>query len=442
MRLRFGVVMIVVLGWSGGVASALTDEEIFRDFRFNLINPGARSLALGGAFVSLADDATAAQANPAGLSYLLKREYFIELRGVDNGTREDELQDTLPVGAEVDVLTGTAFDDARNFTFASAVFPIKKLTFGVSRQVALDNDASTLNSFTFEFTGGNPGESIVQASGSLDVKQTNYNASGGFRVTDKLAFGLSVTYARLDVDSDVSSYVFDPTGNFTGTPILEPTLDLRTVIHDEDSDVGFTIGALFRPSGAFSLGGVFRKAPKFSVVEEIAPGGQDFFGVQAALGSSFINEFNDPDSYGIGASWQHGYLTIALDIERIEYSDFVDGFVPGVNTLTGFDAVFKADDGTDYRLGGEYIFRLKSEMILAARAGVFTQADSTLRALSTGSPNEPGVFATPAAFPGRDHEIHGALGLGIGVGRQQIDVGIGLGNTANEFLVSYIFKGK
>src|SRR5262249_24548375 len=116
------------------------------------------------------------------------------------------------------------------------------------------------------------------------------------------------------------------------------------------------------------------------------------------------------------------------------------GFVPGVNTLTGFDAVFKADDGTDYRLGAEYIFRLENGKIVAARAGVFTQADSTIRAVSTGTGS--GVLATPASLPGRDREIHGALGLGIGVGRQQIDLAMDLGNSANEFLVSYIFKGK
>ena len=65
-------------------AMALTDEEIFRKFRFNFVNPGARSLALGGAFISIADDATAAQANPAGLNFLLTQEYFVETRFVDN----------------------------------------------------------------------------------------------------------------------------------------------------------------------------------------------------------------------------------------------------------------------------------------------------------------------------------------------------------------------
>ena len=37
-----------------------------------LINPGARSIALGGAFAAIADDATAALANPAGLVQIVR----------------------------------------------------------------------------------------------------------------------------------------------------------------------------------------------------------------------------------------------------------------------------------------------------------------------------------------------------------------------------------
>ena len=42
--------------------------------QFDFLNPGARSLALGSAFVGLADDATAAWVNPAGLMELTRRE--------------------------------------------------------------------------------------------------------------------------------------------------------------------------------------------------------------------------------------------------------------------------------------------------------------------------------------------------------------------------------
>jgi hypothetical protein len=44
-------------------------------------NPGARSIALGGAFAAIADDATAAFANPAGLVQILRPELSVELRG-------------------------------------------------------------------------------------------------------------------------------------------------------------------------------------------------------------------------------------------------------------------------------------------------------------------------------------------------------------------------
>src|SRR5262245_54342141 len=222
---RIPGVLLMVLVVPAAPLLALTDEEVFRDFRFNMINPGARSLALGGAFVSLADDATAAQANPAGLSYLLKREYFVELRGVDNGGSVASLQDNLPAGAQVSVVTGSQLDDAHNITFASAVFPIHKVTLAVSRQIALNNQATTLTRFDFDFTGGSPGTATLQASGALDVMQTNLNASGGFRVNDALAFGASITWARLDVTSHVESTLFDPSGNIAGTPILQPTLD-------------------------------------------------------------------------------------------------------------------------------------------------------------------------------------------------------------------------
>ena len=439
MRWRH-MILLVVFGLGTVHALALTDEEIFRDFRFNLINPGARSLALGGAFISLADDATAAQANPSGLSYLLKPEYFVELRAVDSESEAAGIRDSLPGGGNTVVVTGTNPEDVQNITFASAVFPIKRITLAFSRQVVLNTESSTLNSFAFNFGGGGPGApTTTQGSGSIDVDQVNLNASLGFRVSDRLAFGASISYARLEVKSDVQNIIFDPGGNLSGTPIIEPTLNLRTRIDDSDGAVGFSLGGIFRPSQSFSFGAVYRWAPKFTVNEEIIDG-IDIFDAIGTLGSEFPNEFNLPDSYGIGVSWRpFQRLMFALDIERIEYSDLVDGYVPGVNVLTGFDAEFTADDATDYRLGGEYVLFVKQTVPLAIRAGVFTESDNTVRALNTGTTNS---FATADSFPGRDREVHGTVGLGIGLGRQKIDLAFDFADSKNEFLVSYIFTGK
>lgn len=441
---------LIVLGLGTGSAFALTDEEIFRDFRFNLINPGARSLGLGGAFISLADDATAAQANPAGLGYLRTREFFVELRVLDSGSETTDIQDALPGGGTTTVLTGTDPEDVVSPSFASAVFPIDKVILAISRQVVLRTTNATLNSFTIAFGASGSGTSTAEGTGSIDVTQTNWNGSIGFRVNDRLAFGGSIVVGRLDVTSEVENLVFDPNGNFSGTPIIEPTLDLRTRIDDRDQAYGFNAGVLVRPKPAFSVGAVYRRTPKFTVVETIDPGvdtdgdgdfdeGIDVFNVRGVIGDEFDNQFNIPDSYGISGSWHATEKwTFAMDVERVQYSDLVDGFVPGVNVLTGFDAEFTADDATDYRLGGEYVMLARGHLPIAFRAGVFTVSDSTVRALDTGT----GAFATPASFPGRDREIHGSIGLGVGWERQQIDLGLELGNSGNQFVASYIFKGR
>src|SRR5262245_31586642 len=76
------VSVFFTLSWMLAVAPpafAQRDAEI--PIQFDFINPGARSLALAGAFIGLADDATAAATNPAGLVQLARPEISVEGRG-------------------------------------------------------------------------------------------------------------------------------------------------------------------------------------------------------------------------------------------------------------------------------------------------------------------------------------------------------------------------
>ena len=149
-------------------AAALTDEEIFRDLRFNLINPGARALAMGGAFVSLADDATAAQANPAGLATLSQSEYFAELRYIDNAAEASVIEETLPAGIDTFVATGTKTEDVLSPTFLSVVRVFKHWTLGLSYQEMLNIESSTVSTFAFTFPDS-PGAFFVEGTGSVDM---------------------------------------------------------------------------------------------------------------------------------------------------------------------------------------------------------------------------------------------------------------------------------
>ena len=60
MRTRIATLILAAgLLLPAAPAGAVTDEEVFRNFRFNFVNPGGRAVAMGGAFVGIADDATA-----------------------------------------------------------------------------------------------------------------------------------------------------------------------------------------------------------------------------------------------------------------------------------------------------------------------------------------------------------------------------------------------
>jgi len=433
-----------------GPGWALTDEEIFRDFRFNLINPGARSLALGGAFIALADDATAAQANPAGLGFLRTWEVFAEVRSVDNAARSSVITETLPVGIDTRVAVGTDLDDVVSPSFFSGAATFDRGAIGISRQELVNIKNRTLSLFEFTFTD-TPGAFVAEGQGSIDVDVVNLNLSAGFRIGDRFGVGLTVTQSELDVRSEVSNVVFDPLGNIADVEILEPTLDLRTSIDDSDEDFVVSLGLIYKRPGAWHVGAVYRQGPDFAVKQEIDPfvadpgggpgTGIDLFGVRAAYGNRLANRFSLPDQYGVGGAVLlfDQALTISADVVRIVYSNLLTDYLPGVNILTDFDAEFTIDDATDFHAGAEYVLPTKQAgPVWALRAGVFQESESTIRARSTGTDS----FATEEAFRGGGDVFHGALGVGINFARWKIDLAADFSELDNEYLLSLIFKGK
>ena len=64
---RFAIALLFFLATP---AVGQIESPLLSKLRLNLVNPGGKSLAMGGAFVALADDATAALENPAGLTQL------------------------------------------------------------------------------------------------------------------------------------------------------------------------------------------------------------------------------------------------------------------------------------------------------------------------------------------------------------------------------------
>src|SRR5580765_7490339 len=78
MIMRFSIVGLALLLHLVATPVFAQNTEDQNTFDFSL--PGARSRGIGGAFVAIADDATSAYSNPAGLTLLFRPEVSAEGR--------------------------------------------------------------------------------------------------------------------------------------------------------------------------------------------------------------------------------------------------------------------------------------------------------------------------------------------------------------------------
>ena len=125
--MRKTILVLAVLVHSVFPAAAQnTDIESLSGLQFNFGNPGARALGMGGAFLGLADDASAAEANPAGLTILRKAELSIEVRNY----LESQVLTTSGVFPDLNRTAFNHHSDRAQIAFASGVYPIGKFTIG------------------------------------------------------------------------------------------------------------------------------------------------------------------------------------------------------------------------------------------------------------------------------------------------------------------------
>ncbi|HEY6842876.1 MAG TPA: hypothetical protein VI391_01820, partial [Thermoanaerobaculia bacterium] len=135
MRKLFFVVLALCAIATVPLAAQNTDIESLAGLQFNFGNPGARSLGMGGAFLGLADDASAAEANPAGLTILRKKEFSIEARNY----QEQQIFSTSGTFPDIQRTAFNHYSDRVDVTFGSFVYPYKNFTFGAYYHEPLRN---------------------------------------------------------------------------------------------------------------------------------------------------------------------------------------------------------------------------------------------------------------------------------------------------------------
>lgn len=446
---RFLVALIVL--FAVPVMAQNVDIEALSGLQFNFGNPGARSLAMGGAFLGLADDASAAEANPAGLTILRKPEVSIELRNY----LEQQLFTTSGTFPDINRTAFTNHSDRVVVSFGSAVMPIKKFTVGVYYHEPLNNEGggavvpsqdeitgrtTPLPNFYLPSSGTGQNQTFgdpvsktqceqirLQQNNpfaclefrvdpfisALSVRQRTFGLTGAWQVHPKFSIGASIRHQRFL--ETAATFRFTQQFNAKQTLVQATAREVNGQIElSEESDTTFSAGFKWAPHEKISFGGVYKLGAEYD-----AP----LFYADANTGFEFINaaptKFHMPDIAGIGVSIRPiPVLTINVDAVNVKYSNLVDDFVSATADVTGLEDPFKAEDATELRVGAEYLFATK--IPFALRAGYWR--DPAHSVVWNGPLNHFNFIAEALLYPEGEDQNHISFGGGLAWQRFQIDV--------------------
>lgn len=426
-----------------------TDLEALSGLKFNFGNPGARSLAMGGAFIGLADDASATEANPAGLTILRKREISVEVR--DTTTSQ-----SFAVGGTYPFINEKDFPSRqRAIGFASVVLPFHHAAFALyyHRPLQFQNSVDLLGGYSTPnfFLGPNGPLSAAecartpdcqehqvypyQASADIDLK--TYGGAAAWAWKD-VSFGAAIRYHVFREEATTSRVDLDVSGS--PTFVVTQTHGNKVFGRESNSDLTYIASTKWSPSAKFSAGAVFKKGASFP-----APvfAGTASPGNTAGPTMVAVTEFHVPDSAGIGISYRPlPNITLNADLVRIGYSTLTDRFISvieyGTEGDTSIEAVtgYESHDGNEIHAGIEYF--IPGRAPFAIRAGWWQDPPHSIHFAGTLKAKHD--VAAAILFPDGKAENHYSVGVGISIPSFQIDVAYDTSETLKQASVSVVAR--
>jgi long-subunit fatty acid transport protein len=408
-------------------------------FQISFSNPGARSMGLGGAFVALADDATAAFANPAGLVQLIRPEVSVEGRYWSYSTPYTEGGRLIgqPTGIGLDstagLRTAESEEDFSGLSFVSFVYPERNWSLALYRhQLAKFRFRSETQGLFIELQPGTV-DRVRDIRASLDIDILSYGLAGALRVSDALSVGLGITYFDGSLAWTGSQFFIDefPDTFYEPNSYLPERMWGQATLIVDDTDWAMNLGFLWTPSETWRVGGVYRRGPEFTYDAEERAGPAHDEAPEGALGAAAYGvPIGFPDVYGLGVAYRsaRGSLTVGFEWDRVEYSTLIDSIESDVVETEGV----VLEDGDEYHLGVEIVV-LDSTPLIAVRGGVWYDPDHRVRS------EDPDPLDRALLTQG-DDTLHYALGFGLAFRSFQLDVGVDLSDLVDTASLSLIYS--
>ncbi len=359
-----------------------TYAQIFQQIRIssspNPVGSGARAQGMGGAFIAVADDATAASWNPGGLIQLETPE--VSAVGSVTRRKEDYSSQDHPE-AET---TGTT--DLVDLNYLSAAYPFtlwgRNMVVSLNFQRLYDFEKKIKFNYAYrgEFSDGAP----------FSVDQTvDYRQSGGLKAlapayavqltpTFSLGLTLNIWSGKLGWENGWDErYKSNAYASMAGTN-LEMNLD-RFDRYRNFSGINANFGFLWDVTPVVTIGGVFKAPFRAHIEHEFTIKSRQYFPSLGREVSDTVRGREDmkldmPMSYGLGVALRlSDAFTMGLDVYRTEWGDFMFINEEGekFNPVDGRQEE-ESDIGatTQLRAGMEYLFIL-SKTVIPLRAGLF-----------------------------------------------------------------------
>lgn len=440
-------------------ARAQFESAALAKVQVNVVNPGGKSLALGGAFVSLADDATAAFANPAGLAQLASWQAGGSVKGFRFSPNFDTLvfaSQAQGTGAAFVPVQSIPFEPTTSVTdldFVSVVAPVipERLTLSVYRAVDLRYRfelEDTRRQFQVNLVPGDGAPFAIEERGNVDIRNEVAGLAAGARLMAgkiPVDLGAALTFSRLKYafGGPGGAYLsrianFDPT--FTDVPVSASS--------DSSWKPGFSVGlrTTLEEVSRLSVGAVYRKNGSHDVSYSVGAPFNLACGKANTVGFSGCGTMKSPDDFAFGVSGGIGDLTASAEVQRILYSQLNDGFVHLYRYFETNEAgtnfaipVGSSKDATVLRAGLEYGLSLGTTGRVFLRAGYFHETAHGTRlslkkdnAAPFGVPDDGTdyVFRTlpidqvlKGVYDGGEAQDHVAFGIGASLIRQlSVDV--------------------
>jgi len=354
----------------------------------NPVGSGARALGMGGAFIGVADDATAASWNPAGLIQLETPE--VSIVGAYNKRTENTTYKAFPEAS------GPQSINTYEINYLSAVYPFTALNRNMVVSLNFQHLYDFNKKVNFGYTSSDTTDPPLSLKSNIDFDQEgafkSLSPAFAFQITPFLSLGVTLNLWDSGAFKNKweSTYRSFGNGTFAGFPVNVQSriddkyemkglrMDLSDPFHWQNAN--YNMGLLWHISPAWTLGAVFKAPFVANLQHDSHFNSTTTYPTRPAANSydeihrSETVKLDMPMSYGLGIALRPSdRLTFDLDVYRTEWGDYVlhdaDGYE--LNPITGKlrkDSAVSAT--TQVRIGGEYLI-IGESTVVPIRAGVF-----------------------------------------------------------------------